>query len=85
LSEENDIVTKLVQQAVAAISHLPPETQDDIARPMLALAESPPTPLTAEEAAAIAEAEAEIAPGARVPAATIQAFWRSHYQYLPCG
>jgi hypothetical protein len=52
---------------------------------MLALAKSPPTPLTEDEAAAIAEAEAEIAPGARVPAATIQAFWRSHYQYLPCG
>ena len=71
-------MTKLVQQAVAAISRLPPETQDDIARLMLALAESPPTPLTDDEAAAIAEAEAEIARGDRVPAETIQAFWRSH-------
>jgi hypothetical protein len=71
-------VTKLVQQAVAAISHLPPETQDDIARLMLALAESPPTPLTEDEAAAIAEAEAEITRGERVPSATIQAFWRAH-------
>ena len=69
-------MTKLVQQAVAAISQLPPETQDDIARLMLALAESPPTPLTEDEAVAIAEAE--IARGDRVPAATIQAFWRSH-------
>jgi len=71
-------VTKLVQQAIAAISHLPPETQDDIARLMLALAESPPTPLTEDEAAAIAEAEAEIVRGERVPSATIQAFWRAH-------
>ena len=72
------IVTKLVEQAVAAISQLPPETQDDLARLMLALAEGAPTPLTPDEAAAIAEAEAEIARGERVPAATIQAFWRAH-------
>ena len=71
-------MTKLVQQAVAAISQLPPETQDDIARLMLALAESPLTPLTQDEAAAIAEAEAEIARGERVHAETIQAFWPAH-------
>jgi len=72
------IVTKLVEQAVAAISRLPPETQDDLARLMLALAEGAPQPLTADEAAAIAEAEAEIARGERVPAETIQAFWHTH-------
>jgi hypothetical protein len=71
-------VTKLVQQAVAAISQLPPETQDDIARLMLALAEGAPAPLTADEAAAISEAEAEITRGERVPPETIQAFWRAH-------
>ena len=71
-------MTKLVQQAVAAISRLPPETQDDIARLVLALAESLPTPLTEDEAAAISEAEAEIARGDRVPPEMIQAFWRSH-------
>jgi hypothetical protein len=70
-------VTKLVEQAVAAISQLPPETQDDIARLMLALAEAPPTPLTADETAAISEAEVEIARGERVPPETIQAFWRA--------
>jgi hypothetical protein len=70
-------VTKLVEKAVAAISQLPPETQDDLARLMLALAEAAPTP-TADEAAAIAEAEAEIARGERVPPETIQAFWRAH-------
>ena len=71
-------MTKLVQQAVAAISQLPPETQDDLARLMLALAEGAPTPLTPGETAAIAEAEAEIARGERVPPETIQAFWRTH-------
>ena len=70
-------MTKLVQQAVAAISQLPPETQDDIARLMLALAESPRTPLTVDEAAAIAEAEGEIARGDLVPPEKIQAFWHS--------
>jgi len=71
-------MTKLVEQAIAAISKLPPETQDELARLMLALAGDPPTPLTADEAAAIAEAEAEIARGERVPPETLQAFWRAH-------
>jgi hypothetical protein len=70
-------MTKLVEQAIAAISKLPPETQDDLARFMLALAGGAPTPLTPDEAAAIAEAEAEIGRGERVPASTIEAFWRS--------
>jgi hypothetical protein len=71
-------MTKLVEQAVAAISKLPPDTQDDLARLMLALAAGAPEPLTADEAAAIAEAEAEIARGERVPPAAIEAFWRKH-------
>jgi hypothetical protein len=44
---------------------------------MLALAGGAPVALTADEVAAIAEAEAEIGRGERVPAATIQAFWRT--------
>jgi hypothetical protein len=71
-------MTKLVEKAIAAISQLPPETQDDLARFMLELAAGAPTPLTADEAAAIAEAEAEIGHGERVAPETIQAFWRSH-------
>ena len=71
-------MTRLLEEAMAAISRLPPETQDDLARLMLALAEDAPTPLTADEAVAIAEAEAEIARGERVPAETIAAFWRTH-------
>jgi hypothetical protein len=71
-------VTKLVEQALAVISRLPAETQDDLARLMLALVEGAPKPLTADEGAAIAEAEAEIARGERVPVETIRAFWRAH-------
>jgi hypothetical protein len=71
-------MTKLVEKAIVAISKLPPETQDDLARFMLALAGESPTPLSPDETAAIAEAEAEIARGERVPPETIQAFWRAH-------
>ena len=71
-------MTKLVEQAIAAISKLPPETQDDLARFMLALAVGAPVPLSPDETAAIAEAEAEIARGQRVAPETIQAFWRTH-------
>jgi hypothetical protein len=35
-------------------------------------------PLTAEEAEAIAEAEAEIVRGERVPSEVIEEFWRAH-------
>ena len=71
---------------MAAISQLPADTQDDIARLMLAEidhADGPPAPPQSGriEAAAIAEAEAEIARGDRVPAETIQAFWRSRTVY----
>jgi hypothetical protein len=71
-------MTKLVEQAVAAISKLPPATQDELARFMLALAKESPAPLTPDEAAAIAEAEAEIARGERVPAEAIRAFWHAN-------
>ena len=71
-------MTKLVEQAIAAISQLPPDTQDDLARLLLALADGAPTPPTADEAEAIAEAEAEIGRGERVPPEIIQAFWRAH-------
>ena len=71
-------MTKLVEQAVAAISKLPPETQDDLARFLLAVATNSPRPLTTDEAAALAEADAEIGRGERVSPEAIQAFWRTH-------
>jgi hypothetical protein len=73
---ESYVMTKLVDQAVAAIAKLPAETQDDLARFMLALASGSPKPLSPDEAAAIAEAE--IGRGERVPPEVIQDFWRSH-------
>lgn len=71
-------MTKLVDHAVAAISKLPPRTQDDLARFMLALTKGSSEPLSADEAAAIAEAEEEIGRGERVPPGTIEAFWRAN-------
>lgn len=69
-------MNKLVEKAVAAIEKLPQETQDDLARLMLALASASPTPLSPEESVAIAEAEAEIARGERVSPETMREFWR---------
>jgi hypothetical protein len=69
---------QLIDQAVEAIRKLPQDTQDELARFMLALAAEAPVPLTPDEAAAIAEAEAEFARGERVPAETMNAFWHSH-------
>jgi predicted transcriptional regulator len=56
-------MTRLLDEAVATVSNLPEEVQDDVARIMLQLAgiEQPPYVLTAEEEAdldaSIAEAE----------------------------
>jgi hypothetical protein len=69
--------TKLVEQAFAVIRQLPPETQDDIARMLLALVDGEPA-LTMDDAAAVAEAEVEIGRGERVPNEIVQAFWRAH-------
>jgi hypothetical protein len=69
--------TKLFEQAVAAIGQLPAETQDDMARMLLALVGSEPTSLTADEAAAVAEAEVEIGRGERVNE-LVPACWRAH-------
>jgi hypothetical protein len=71
-------MTKLVEQAVAAIRKLPSETQDDLARFLLAVATNSPEPLTTDEAAALAEADAEIGRGERAAPEAVQAFWRTH-------
>jgi hypothetical protein len=68
-------MTKLFDDAVTAVRRLPPETQDDVARFLLALAEE--TALTEEEAAAIEEAEAEIARGEGISGKDLKVFWRS--------
>jgi hypothetical protein len=71
-------MTKLMEEAVAVMSELPQETQDDLARFVLAIAANSRTPLTTDEAATHAEADAEIGRGERVAPEAIQAFWRAH-------
>jgi hypothetical protein len=58
-------MSRLLEQAVATVSALPDEVQDEVARMLLAFAgiEQPPIPLTPEEEADLAEADAEIARG----------------------
>ena len=71
-------MSTLVDRAVEALRALPPSSQDEMARLILALAEKSTNPLPPDVAEAIAEAEAEIAAGARVPDNTMRAFWASH-------
>ncbi|MBI4724815.1 MAG: hypothetical protein HY765_07500 [Rhodomicrobium sp.] len=72
-------MTKLLDEAVIAVRRLPPETQDDIARAMLMLAEGKESDevyvLTPEEEAAIAESEAEVARGEFASDEEIRAVW----------
>ncbi len=69
-------MTKLLDEAVIAVRRLPPETQDDLGRFLLALADD--APLSPDEIAALDEAEAEIARGERASPESVRAFWRSH-------
>jgi hypothetical protein len=52
-------MTRLLEQAVATVSALPDEVQDEVARMLLAFAgiEQPPIQLTPEEEADLAEIE----------------------------
>ncbi len=70
-------MTESMKRAFEAASQLPADRQDDLARYLLALSQSASDiRLTAEESAAIDEAEAELARGERVPQDQIDAFWR---------
>ena len=73
-------MTELMKQAVDALTRLPAERQDDLARYILELAHDPREPYTlgAEERTAIEEAEAQLARGERVPEETMRAFWGRH-------
>ena len=61
----NEAMTELLEQAIERVRALPPETQDDFARVLLRLAGEggPIYQLTLEEAADLADADAEIARG----------------------
>lgn len=68
-------MTKLLDEAIAEIRRLPPETQDDIGRYLLQLASQ--EPLDADTIAALDEAEAQLARGERASPEAVRAFWRS--------
>ena len=70
-------MTEIMKQAIAAASQLPPERQEELAHYLLALSQRGGNiALSVDEAAAIAEAEAELARGERAPQDQINAFWR---------
>ena len=69
-------MTALFDRAIAVFGQLPPETQNDFARLMIELARGALTSPNADEAMAIAEAEAELSRGERVPPEVIRSFWR---------
>lgn len=70
-------MTEIMKQAFEAASQLPADRQDDLARYLLALSQrTPDAGLSDIEAAAIAEAEAELARGEHVSQEQIDGFWR---------
>jgi hypothetical protein len=73
-------MTDLLEKAVAAVRGLPPSTQDDIARVMLMLAseDQAPVPLTAEEAASLAESLAQASRGEFATDEQVRAVWAKH-------
>ncbi len=73
-------MTELMKQALEALTRLPAERQDELARYLLELADDPHQPYTldAEERAALEEAETQLARGERVPDETMRAFWSRH-------
>lgn len=72
-------MTELMKRAFAAASQLPPDRQEELARYVLALSQpSASLSLSADDAAAIAEAESELARGERAPQEQVNAFWRRH-------
>jgi predicted transcriptional regulator len=75
-------MTKLLDQAVEAVSHLPAHTQDEIAHIVLQLAgtsdEAPVVMLSAEERAAISASKAAAARGEFATDEEVRAVWAKH-------
>jgi hypothetical protein len=73
-------MTKLLDEALDAVRRLPLESQDEIARAMLALAgsESEPVPLTSEEREAIARSKAAAARGEFASEDQVRDLWGKH-------
>jgi hypothetical protein len=73
-------MTHLLEQAVATVSVLPDEVQDEIARMLLTFAgiKQPPIQLTPEEEADLAEADAEITRGELATHEEVRAMWAKY-------
>jgi hypothetical protein len=73
-------MTRLLEQAVQAVSALPDEAQDDLARILLQLAgvDQPPCELTLEEAADLDASLAEAAKGELAKDGEVRAVWVKH-------
>jgi hypothetical protein len=73
-------MTRLLEQAVEAVSALPDEAQDDLARILLQLAglDQPPYELTLEEAAELDASLAEAARGEFASDEEVRAVWAKH-------
>ena len=73
-------MTRLLEQAVEAVSALPDDAQDDLARILLQLAgiDQPPYELTTEEAADIDASLAEAEHGAFATDEEVRAVWAKH-------
>ena len=73
-------MTKLLEEALETVRRLPVESQDEIARAMLALAggASQPVPLTPEESAAIALSKAAADRGEFASEEQVRDVWAKH-------
>ena len=73
-------MTRLLEQAVQAVSALPDEAQDDLARILLQLAgvDQPSYELTLEEAADLDASLAEAAKGELATDEEVRAAWAKH-------
>lgn len=73
-------MTRLLEQAVEAVSALPDEVQDDLARILLQLAgvDQPPYELTPEEAVDLDASLAEAAQGEFATDEEVRAVWAKH-------
>ena len=78
----NAAMTKLLDEALKAVRRLPANSQDEIARAMLALAgteiDGEPVPLTDAERAAIALSKAAAARGEFATDEHVHAVWAKH-------
>ena len=73
-------MTKLLEEAFETVRRLPVESQDEIARAMLALAgsESEPVPLAPEERDAIARSKAAAERGEFASEDQVRDLWAKH-------